>query len=132
MSGGVDCCIGLGDEAVDAGGSGVRALRQDDAAAAFLAEMERVVPWSVRQCQLKRPWYARRVGGAAVRVGELLCSPIMLPAQASGAGKRRPGSAKLTMPSRRLAESDDRLTAATFFLKRVGQSQGVYPAFEAG
>jgi hypothetical protein len=30
-------------------------------------------------CQLKRPWYARRVGGAAARVGELLCSPIMLP-----------------------------------------------------
>jgi hypothetical protein len=30
-------------------------------------------------CQLNRPWYARRVGGAAARVGELLCSPIMLP-----------------------------------------------------
>jgi len=30
-------------------------------------------------CQLKRPWYARCVGGAAARVGELLCSPIMLP-----------------------------------------------------
>jgi hypothetical protein len=30
-------------------------------------------------CQLKRPWYARLVGGAAARVGELLCSPIMLP-----------------------------------------------------
>jgi hypothetical protein len=34
---------------------------------------------SVRHCQLKRPWYPRRVGGAAARVGELLCSPIMLP-----------------------------------------------------
>src|SRR5690242_16964375 len=32
MFGGVDWCIGLGDEAVDAGGSGVRALREDDAA----------------------------------------------------------------------------------------------------
>ena len=30
-------------------------------------------------CQLKQPWYARRVGGAAARVGELPCSPIMLP-----------------------------------------------------
>jgi alpha-ketoglutarate-dependent taurine dioxygenase len=30
-------------------------------------------------CQLKQPWYARRVGGAAARVGELLCSPIVLP-----------------------------------------------------
>jgi transposase len=30
-------------------------------------------------CQLKRPWYARRVGGAAARVGELLCSPIVMP-----------------------------------------------------
>src|SRR6516162_7960170 len=30
-------------------------------------------------CQLKRPWYARRVGGAAARVGELLCSPIIVP-----------------------------------------------------
>jgi hypothetical protein len=32
MSGGVDCCIASGDEAVDAGGSGFRALREDDAA----------------------------------------------------------------------------------------------------
>ena len=30
-------------------------------------------------CQLKRPWYAHRVGGAAARVGELLSSPITLP-----------------------------------------------------
>jgi glycine/D-amino acid oxidase-like deaminating enzyme len=39
-------------------------------------------------CQLKRPWYARRVGGAAARVGELLCSPIMLPAQAERGRKK--------------------------------------------
>jgi transposase-like protein len=32
-----------------------------------------------RHCQLKRPWYARRVGGAAARVGEFPYSPIMLP-----------------------------------------------------
>jgi hypothetical protein len=50
-------------------------------------------------CQLKRPWYPRRVGGAAGRVGELLCSPIMLPAEAERVGKRRSGSVKLTMPS---------------------------------
>jgi putative transposase len=31
-----------------------------------------------RHCQLKRPWYARRVGGAAARVEELLCSPMLL------------------------------------------------------
>src|SRR6516162_4272692 len=30
-------------------------------------------------CQLKRPWYAARVGGAAARVGELLCSLTVLP-----------------------------------------------------
>src|SRR5215831_3064113 len=30
-------------------------------------------------CQLTRLWYARRVGGAAARVGELLYVPIMLP-----------------------------------------------------
>jgi len=39
-------------------------------------------------CQLKRPWYARSVGGAAARVGELLCSPIMLP-RSSRAGRRK-------------------------------------------
>jgi glycine/D-amino acid oxidase-like deaminating enzyme len=39
-------------------------------------------------CQLKRPWYARRVGGAAARVGELLCSPIMLP-RSSRAGPEK-------------------------------------------
>ena len=41
-----------------------------------------------RYCQLKRPWYARRVGGAAARVGELLCSPIMLP-RSSRAGPEK-------------------------------------------
>jgi hypothetical protein len=41
-----------------------------------------------RHCQLKRPWYARRVGGAAARVGELLCSPIMLP-RSSRAGPEK-------------------------------------------
>ena len=33
-------------------------------------------------CQLKQPWYARLVGGAAARVGEFLCSPIVLPRSA--------------------------------------------------
>jgi hypothetical protein len=45
-----------------------------------------------RYCQLKRPWYARRVGGAAARVGELLCSPIMLPRSSrAGPEKGAPG-----------------------------------------
>jgi hypothetical protein len=39
----------------------------------------------VAHCQLKRSWYASRVGGAAARVGELLCSPIAL-ARLSRAG----------------------------------------------
>ena len=39
-------------------------------------------------CQLKRPWYARRVGGAAARVEELLCSPIMLP-RSTERGRRK-------------------------------------------
>jgi hypothetical protein len=51
-----------------------------------------------RYCQLKRPWYARRVGGAAARVGELsLLAYHAAPLKPSGAGKRRSGSAKLTM-----------------------------------
>jgi len=41
-------------------------------------------------CQLKRPWYAGRVGGAAARVGELLYSPIVLPAQAERGQKKAP------------------------------------------
>ena len=42
----------------------------------------------VRYCQLKRPWYGRRVGGAAARVGELLCSPIIL-SRSSRAGPEK-------------------------------------------
>jgi peptide/nickel transport system substrate-binding protein len=41
-----------------------------------------------RHCQLKRPWYARCVGGVAARVGELLCSPVMLP-RSSRAGQEK-------------------------------------------
>src|SRR6516164_1435581 len=41
-----------------------------------------------RHCQLKRPWYAARVGDAAARVGELLCSPIVLP-RSSRAGPKK-------------------------------------------
>jgi hypothetical protein len=33
-----------------------------------------------RYCQLSRPWYARCVGGAAARVGKILCPLIALPA----------------------------------------------------
>jgi hypothetical protein len=42
----------------------------------------------IAHCQLKRPWYARRVGGAAARVGELLCTPITLP-RSSRAGPEK-------------------------------------------
>src|SRR5580704_17788517 len=43
---------------------------------------------AARHCQLKRPWYAGRVGGAAARVGELLCSPIMLPRSSRAAPEK--------------------------------------------
>jgi hypothetical protein len=45
----------------------------------WIERLVRASPQWPAHCQLKRPWYARRVGGAAARVGELLCSPIMLP-----------------------------------------------------
>jgi hypothetical protein len=54
-----------------------------------------------RHCQLNPPRYALRVSGASARVGELLCSPIVLPARKWPGGKTRPRSAKLKMPSRR-------------------------------
>jgi hypothetical protein len=38
----------------------------------------------IRHCQFKQPWYAARVGGAAARLGELLCSPIVLPRSSRG------------------------------------------------
>src|SRR5262249_45978824 len=41
-------------------------------------------------CQLKAPWYALRVGGAAARVGELLCSPVVLPALKRSGRKKAP------------------------------------------
>jgi hypothetical protein len=37
-------------------------------------------PWGVGHCQLRRPWYARCVGGTAARVASsfarLLCCPL--------------------------------------------------------
>src|SRR5215472_10820748 len=41
---------------------------------------ERVVHRLAGHCQLKLPWCALRVGGAAARVGELLCPPTVEPA----------------------------------------------------
>jgi hypothetical protein len=41
-------------------------------------------------CQLKRPWYARRIGGAAARVGELLCLPIMAPRSSERGPEKAP------------------------------------------
>jgi len=54
---------------------------------------------SERHCQLSRPWYARCVGGAAARVGRSFARLFCCPLKPSGAAKRRPGSAKLTMPA---------------------------------
>jgi hypothetical protein len=45
---------------------------------------------TLRHCQLKRPWYAPRVGGAAARVGELLCSPIVLSRSSRAGPKKAP------------------------------------------
>jgi hypothetical protein len=62
MSGGVDCCIGSGGEAIDAGGSGVERYAKTTRRAAFLAEMERVVPWSAL-CALIEPFYPKPGNG---------------------------------------------------------------------
>jgi KUP system potassium uptake protein len=57
-------------------------------ATAVVARLQDAVMPVGGHCQLKRPWYARRVGGAAVRVGELLCSPTYAaPLKPGGAGK---------------------------------------------
>jgi IS5 family transposase len=52
----------LGDEAVDAGGSGFERYAKTTRRAAFLAEMERVVPWSAL-CQLIEPFYPKPGNG---------------------------------------------------------------------
>jgi hypothetical protein len=62
----------------------------------------RLAELTERHCQLNRPWYARRVGGAAVRVRELLCSPIVLPRSSRAGGKKAAWVRKLTMPRHRL------------------------------
>src|SRR5262249_14958108 len=65
-----------------------------------------------RHCQLKRPWYAARVGGAAARVGELLLLAYRAaPLKPSGAGNRCPRSAKLTIPLADLLPEDGRVSA---------------------
>src|SRR4051812_11341117 len=53
---------------------------------------------TVAHCQLKQPWYAGRVGGAAARVGGLVCSPTMLPRSSERGRPKRLRSAKLTKP----------------------------------
>jgi hypothetical protein len=61
-----------GDEAADAGYSWVRAVRQDDAAAGVLAEMERVMPWPAL-CGLIEPFYPKPGNGRpAVGVERML------------------------------------------------------------
>jgi hypothetical protein len=49
-------------------------------------------------CQLRRPWYARCVGGAAAPVGRFSARLLCCPAPTERAAKGCPGSAKLTMP----------------------------------
>jgi GNAT superfamily N-acetyltransferase len=51
-------------------------------------------------CQLKQRWYAPAVGGAVVRCGEALGTPIGLsPSQPRGGPEAHPDSVKLTMPA---------------------------------
>jgi hypothetical protein len=73
-------CAEAANRAVE--GEGILIFQPDTGVVSAHAELP---PW---YCQLKRPWYARRVGGAAARVGELLYSPIMLP-RSSRAGPEK-------------------------------------------
>jgi hypothetical protein len=58
-----------------------------------------------RHCQFSCPWYARWVGGASARVGRFFAHLSCRPALTERGSKRRPGSAKLTMPREGLAEA---------------------------
>ena len=49
-------------------------------------------------CQLRRPWYACCMGGAAARDGRSFARLLRCPAPTERAAKRCPRSAKLTMP----------------------------------
>jgi hypothetical protein len=60
---------------------------EDEQEAMFARGWSDGLPW---HCQLKRPWYAPRVGGAPARVGELLCSPFVLPRSAERGRKKAP------------------------------------------
>ena len=62
ITGGVDCSIWVGDEAVDAGGSGFEAYAKTTRRATFLGEMERIVPWSAL-CALTEPFYPKPGNG---------------------------------------------------------------------
>ena len=55
---------------------------------AFVAFDTSKAKHAVGHCQLRQPWYVRSVGGAAARVGELLCSPIVLPRSNRAGGKK--------------------------------------------
>src|SRR5260370_36970808 len=69
---GVDCCIGLGVEAVDAGDGGFERYAKRTRRGAFLAEMERVVQWSVRGALIE-PFYPKPGNGRpAVGVERML------------------------------------------------------------
>src|SRR5260370_42066965 len=69
---GVDCCIGLAVEAVDAGDGGFERYAKTTRRGAFLAEMERVVPWSVLGALIE-PFYPKPGNGRpAVGVERML------------------------------------------------------------
>src|SRR5262249_15465539 len=60
--------------------------------------LRRDVDANDRHCQLSRLWYARRVGGAAARVGRSFARLSCCPTQTERGRKSRAESAKLTMP----------------------------------
>src|ERR1700749_4232443 len=62
MSGGVDCCIGSGMKQLTLAAGGFERYAKTTRRAAFLAEMERVVPWP-ELCALIEPFYPKPGNG---------------------------------------------------------------------
>src|SRR5262244_772122 len=62
MSDGVDCCIGWGMKQLTLAAVGFERYAKTTRRAAFLAEMERVVPWSAL-CALIEPFYPKAGNG---------------------------------------------------------------------
>src|ERR1700752_1030265 len=62
MSGGGDCCIGSGMKQLTLAAVGFERYAKTTRRAAFLAELERVVPWSAL-CALIEPFYPKPGNG---------------------------------------------------------------------